>query len=212
LGRSGRLQAAPDEEAVVTRARISLVLTAVLVGGALGFAWARQHPTYVSRAVIEFISPQTLDADKVADVPAIESSVSALTQAISSRPKLERIVNDFQRDRAELQEGILLADMRKARVELPRTVALEGDLLEDRYRVLWQKTEDARTAGGAERRQTGPRVAVVEGARVPEVPVNSAARAAAFGSLAGGGIGLALVPFVRRRRAAVPDRLTVGAV
>ena len=68
----------------MTRARISLMLIAVLVGGALGSAWARQHPTYVSRSVIEFVRAPDLEGDDAAAGAPIESRLAVLTVEIAS--------------------------------------------------------------------------------------------------------------------------------
>jgi uncharacterized protein involved in exopolysaccharide biosynthesis len=54
---------------------------------------------------------------------------------------------------------------------LPEEFVLEHEILQETYRSLLRKTEEARTALNLERRQIGEQFRVIDGARLPERPI-----------------------------------------
>jgi uncharacterized protein involved in exopolysaccharide biosynthesis len=82
---------------------------------------------------------------------------------------------------------------------LSRADLLPYEVLQESYRTLLTRAEEARTASDLERRQIGQQFRVIEAARLPDEPVGpSRLSINAAGALAGCGIGLALASMRRR--------------
>jgi uncharacterized protein involved in exopolysaccharide biosynthesis len=110
---------------------------------------------------------------------------------------------DSQTDEARKrldQKHAELADLRR-QGRVPRSIELDVEVLETRYRALSSMSEEARMAINVEKRQIGEQFKMIEAAPLPDHPM---ARGRHKLSLVGGGIGLLAglgLAFVRRARA-----------
>ena len=102
---------------------------------------------------------------------------------------------DAQMDEARRRLFESQAQLVKIRLHgpVPRSVELDIEVLEARYRALATMAEDAKIAANLERRQIGETLLIIDAARVPERPVAQergriASIGAAIGLLAGLGI------------------------
>jgi uncharacterized protein involved in exopolysaccharide biosynthesis len=89
------------------------------------------------------------------------------------------------RRRLDEKHAQLVERRREGRV--PRSIELDVEVLEARYRGLSTMSEEAKVAANLERRQIGEQFRVIDAARLPEHPM---ARGVHKLSLLGGGLGL----------------------
>ena len=89
--------------------------------------------------------------------------------------------------------------------KLSRPDELEYEFLEDRYKALLAKSEDARTAENVQRRQIGEQFRIIDVARMPEAPVGpNRLRITLLGMLVGLALGLLAIAMRRTPNASPP--------
>ena len=101
---------------------------------------------------------------------------------IEDRAMLADQTNQFlqgqlEETRRRLFEGQRMLELMrlKARGQLvPVSSVLEYEVLQESYRSLFRKSEDAKVAVNLERRQIGEQFKVIDGARLPERPIGPA--------------------------------------
>jgi uncharacterized protein involved in exopolysaccharide biosynthesis len=87
----------------------------------------------------------------------------------------------------------------------PRSAIVEYEELQNAYRALLAKREQARMAQNLERRQIGEQFRLLEGARLPTRPEGpDRLSVSLFGATAGLGLGLVLMLASSKRRPAPP--------
>jgi uncharacterized protein involved in exopolysaccharide biosynthesis len=90
------------------------------------------------------------------------------------------------------EKHVTLAEQRR-QAAVPRSMELDLEVLEARYRELFKMSEEAKVAANMERRQIGEQFKIIDMARMPEQPMprgrhKATAIGAAIGLLAGLGI------------------------
>jgi uncharacterized protein involved in exopolysaccharide biosynthesis len=110
-------------------------------------------------------------------------------------------VLDTQIERVKRQLESYEDNLRNSQKAHPRTAAIEYEVLENSYKALLFRRQEAILAAGVERRQVGEQVRIVDPPSLPERPVGLSPTQ--FGAVGGGSglvVGLAFIASLRRRR------------
>jgi polysaccharide chain length determinant protein (PEP-CTERM system associated) len=171
-----------------------------------------QHPDVIrARRVIRDLEVRA-EAEAL-NTPLAPEQAPAISIPAGDRKRLA----DLQAERDLLQRGIAANGEKEARLQntLPQyrarveaAPARESELTEltrdyetiqEGYKSLLARNEQARMAADLERRQIGQQFRIIDPARVPEQPLNTRTRLNLMGILAGLGFGLGLVAFFEYR-------------
>jgi uncharacterized protein involved in exopolysaccharide biosynthesis len=180
----------PDD--VVTQMRDDIALTMLdddqRSSGDLGgfrVSFAASSPQTAMR-VTERIASLFIE-ENLRDQDAIAQDV---TLVVESR------IEDTRRRIVEYETKLEELRAQQGKRPLSRADLLPYEVLQESYKALLTKAEDARTASSLERRQIGEQFRILEAPRLPDEPVGpSRVSVSVWGAFAGVGVGLLLVAF-----------------
>ena len=130
--------------------------------------------TFAPSFAVSFKSPDARTAmrvtERLASLFVVENIEDRALLADQTNQFLQGQLDEARRRLIESQR--MLESMRREALRpLPEDFVLDHELVQETYRSLFRKNEDAKLAVNLERRQIGEQFKVIDGARLPERPI-----------------------------------------